>query len=163
MNIYFDTEFTAFLFDPALISIGMVADDGREFYAELNDTYDENICSNFVIANVLPILWGREYEIGIEDLAQKLKIWIESFDEPVTLWADAPSIDWAWVQQIFDQYASGWPENLDFKCRTTLGLATNRYHDACIEFWQSTMSGGAVEHHALWNAHCIRFSHRCDT
>ena len=162
MNIYFDTEFTDFLIDPALISIGFVTDDGREFYAELNDTYDEPMCSWFVIENVLPILWGKEYEISIDELALKLKAWIESFNEPVTLWADAPSFDWAWVFEIFDQSTCGWPVNLIRKCKNTLSLATNRYHNAFEDYWLLNKEIGAVQHHALWDARCIRFAHQSD-
>lgn len=33
-NVFIDTEFTDFL-DPQLISIGLVAESGEEFYAEL--------------------------------------------------------------------------------------------------------------------------------
>lgn len=55
MDIYFDTEFTDFVVDPALISIGFVSVNGKEFYAELNDTYREDECSDFVIENVLPV------------------------------------------------------------------------------------------------------------
>ncbi|SFJ84850.1 protein of unknown function [Paraburkholderia megapolitana] len=36
MRIFVDTEFTDFI-DCDLISIALVADDGREFYAERND------------------------------------------------------------------------------------------------------------------------------
>jgi len=162
MNIYFDTEFTDFLIDPALISIGFVADDGQEFYVELNDTYDESMCSWFVIENVLPILWGKDHEMSIEELAPKLKAWIESFDEPVTLWADAPSYDWGWLHEIFDQSNSGWPANLVRKCRNTLGLATSRYNYAYEDYWQSNKGIGAVRHHALWDARCIRFAHQFD-
>jgi hypothetical protein len=164
MNIYFDTEFTDFVLDPALISIGLVADDGREFYAELNDTYDEVMCSFFVLETVLPILWGKEYEMGIEDIAPRLKAWIESFDESVTLWADAPSFDWIWIQAIFASGACGWPANLVGKCQNTQIFENDnerfRYNNAYEEYWRSKKNDGAVQHHALWDARGIRHAHR---
>jgi hypothetical protein len=46
MNVFFDTEFSGIRNrnDPRyLISIGCVAQDGREFYAELTDTWDEHL------------------------------------------------------------------------------------------------------------------------
>ncbi|WP_434717222.1 hypothetical protein P5X00_39880 (plasmid) [Paraburkholderia sp. A2RO-4L] len=46
MRVYVDTEFTQFI-DCDLISIGLVADDGREFYGERAD-YDRASCSEFV-------------------------------------------------------------------------------------------------------------------
>jgi len=39
MRIFLDTEFTDFQ-NAHLISIGLVAEDGREFYAELFDGWD---------------------------------------------------------------------------------------------------------------------------
>lgn len=162
MNIYIDTEFTDFFINPALISIGMVADDRREFYAELNDTYDESMCSLFVIQTVLPILWGKEYEMDIGTLAGKLKAWIESFNEPVTLWADAPNYDWKWIAQIFDQSA-GWPVNLERKCKNTLILATASYQTFCDEYWRLSKNDSAVQHHALWDVRCIQYAHQIDS
>ena len=35
MNIFFDTEFTGLRKDTTLISIGMIAENGKTFYAEL--------------------------------------------------------------------------------------------------------------------------------
>lgn len=56
MLIFLDTEFTDFV-RPDLISIALVAEDGREFYAERTD-YHRDACSAFVRENVVPFL-GR--------------------------------------------------------------------------------------------------------
>lgn len=56
MLIFLDTEFTDF-FDPVLISLGMAAETGEEFYAEV--PYPEKGCSAFVREAVIPLL-GRE-------------------------------------------------------------------------------------------------------
>ena len=56
MLIFLDTEFTKFSY-PDLISLALVAEDGREFYAERTD-YRQNECSAFVQETVLPLL-GR--------------------------------------------------------------------------------------------------------
>lgn len=37
MKIFFDTEFTGLHKDTTLISLGMISEDGRRFYAEFND------------------------------------------------------------------------------------------------------------------------------
>lgn len=59
MYIFFDTEFTNFT-NPQLISIGLAAEDGQEFYCELTDTWTLPECSLFVVGWVLPWLsWGR--------------------------------------------------------------------------------------------------------
>ena len=55
MRIFLDTEFTC-LVRPQLISIGMVSEDGQEFYRELKDTWTLAGCSLFVLGWVLPWL-----------------------------------------------------------------------------------------------------------
>ena len=37
MKVFFDTEFTGLYKDTNLISIGLVSEDGKEFYAEIDD------------------------------------------------------------------------------------------------------------------------------
>ena len=164
MEIYLDTEFTDFAVDSALISIGFVSVDGKEFYAELNDTYCEDKCSDFVIENVLPILNGKAVEISWNDLAPKLKTWIESFDEPATLWADGIEFDWAWIIEIFSNSKCGWPGNMARGCNSTGNLAADeqqeRYYRAYEDFWLENQARGAVQHHALWDARCILHAHQ---
>jgi len=44
VNVYFDCEFSDLIgikHDPCLISIGLVASNGKEFYAELSDTWEK--------------------------------------------------------------------------------------------------------------------------
>lgn len=55
MRVFLDTEFTC-LARPQLISIGLVSEDGREFYRELKDTWTLAGCSLFVLGWVLPLL-----------------------------------------------------------------------------------------------------------
>lgn len=51
---FLDTEFTDFN-SPQLISLAIVGEDGREFYAEVSD-FDRALCSDFVRQTVLPQL-----------------------------------------------------------------------------------------------------------
>lgn len=53
MRIYFDTEFSS-LWDPQLISVGMVAEDGRSCYVEL--LHDTKRNSRFTSEVVMPLL-----------------------------------------------------------------------------------------------------------
>lgn len=52
MNLYFDTEFTGLHKDTTLISIGIVSDDERSFYAEFTD-YDKSQCDDWIKENVV--------------------------------------------------------------------------------------------------------------
>ena len=54
LHLFVDTEFTDFL-NCDLISIAIVAADGREFYGERSD-FDQGSCSEFVRAAILPQL-----------------------------------------------------------------------------------------------------------
>ena len=92
MLIFLDTEFTK-LERPDLISLALVADDGREFYAERND-YDPKQCSDFVRQTVLPLL---ERVPGAAcsrmDLTLRLRDWVGQFSEPATFVFDSEK-DW---------------------------------------------------------------------
>ncbi|SHJ16147.1 hypothetical protein SAMN02745165_01654 [Malonomonas rubra DSM 5091] len=61
MRIFVDTEFSS-LEKPKLISIGMVSEDGHEFYRELTDGWKLVECTMFVVAWVLP--WLSEGRVG---------------------------------------------------------------------------------------------------
>lgn len=156
INIFFDTEFTDInpMTTPALISIGVVAPDGREFYAELIDTYTKDMCSAFVIENVLPLLDDGDCRMFEAQLAVRLKDWIEKLgEEEVVLHSDSPSHDWPLVASIFDEY--GWPANLLRKCGE-IGFKSpskwRKYQAGLATFWKDH---SAQQHHALVDARSL--------
>ena len=126
MRVFLDTEFTDFVgvvHDPALISIGLVTEDGKyTFYVELTDNYTEDMCSYFVIENVLPLLDAPPLDSSnlnlrninakatISECRKLLKAWIGLFDEQVQVCCDAPNYDWAFFKSILD--GDIWPQNL---------------------------------------------------
>lgn len=60
MKVFFDTEFTGLHKDTTLISIGLVDENGRTFYAEFSD-YDESQCDKWIRDNVIKHLkWSTE-------------------------------------------------------------------------------------------------------
>ena len=78
MRIFVDAEFTDFI-DCDLISIALVADDGREFYGERSD-YDEASCSAFVREAVLPQLGQFPDRVFTrESLRAELLAWLDQF------------------------------------------------------------------------------------
>jgi len=94
MRLFVDTEFTDLL-DCELVSIGIVSEDGREFYAERNDV-DLARCGDFCRVAVLPQL-GRDADlIGTEaEVSARLKVWLAQFETvaPVLVSVDHPT-DW---------------------------------------------------------------------
>lgn len=60
MKIFFDTEFTGLHKNTTLISIGLVDENDRTFYAEFSD-YDECQCDDWIYENVIKHLkWSKE-------------------------------------------------------------------------------------------------------
>ena len=149
--IFFDTEFTGIILDPRLISIGLVSECGREFYAELSDTYEVNQCEPFVLEAVLPHLHGGDALMTMGKLSLRLGNWIEGFDEAVQLATDSLSWDWPWIQEIFCEPYT-WPENLDGK-----PLILDQSPDFNIAK-ENAFAGGLRRHHALDDAEANRLS-----
>ena len=101
-KLFFDTEFTGLHKDTTLVSIGIVSDCGRTFYAESTD-YDEKQIDNWIHDNVmnrLRYLNPRSKEISlphitgsdnvsmcgsIEDIRAQLEKWMLSFNDKIAL------------------------------------------------------------------------------
>ena len=155
-SVFFDTEFSTIERNgsPALISIGCVDQDGREFYAELVDTWHPSNCSAFVISTVLPLLDGGECRTTEAELAVSLKAWIESLTTQVIMRSDNPQFDWPWVEHLFIFYGL-WPVNLRKKCGTIYfdhEYQIHRYEAAMGQYWHEYATR---QHHALVDAKCL--------
>ena len=158
-NIFFDTEFTDFRPNfHHLISIGMVAQDGREIYFELLDTWATHQCSQFVIGEVLPLLDNDVFHKE-QDVAERLQAWIEGFGDEVevVLRSDSQQVDWDFVAEMFQFYGC-WPKNMRRKCGTIYfdnHHLVHRYQSGLAEFWKSNKTR---EHHALVDARSLAFA-----
>jgi hypothetical protein len=128
MKVFFDTEFTGLHKNTTLISIGLIAENGKTFYAEINNydklQVDEWIKQN-VIANLkfndipygtcipkIPICLTDKYEMksNSSEVAECLKIWLEQFDE-VEMWSDCLSYDWVLFNHLYG-HAFNIPKNV---------------------------------------------------
>lgn len=115
MLIFFDTEFTSLHIKSKLISIGLISEDGREFYAEMTDTYLWFHCSDWVKENVLTLLDAPESQrMTRDEMALQLHAWLEGFGEPVTLACDSMECDWKWILKLYPT-SEQWPTNLALK------------------------------------------------
>jgi hypothetical protein len=114
-RIFFDMEFTGLQQNATPVSLGMITEDGRTFYAEFTD-YDRSQVSPWIEKNVianllipfeigeLPILktadeWqirGRRAEVSIF-----LREWLSQFDE-VEIWGDCLPYDWVIFCELFE-------------------------------------------------------------
>lgn len=141
MLIFFDTEFTDLCPSAKLISIGCIAEDGREFYAESAEfRLDE--CSDFVRENVIPLLDSQPTEL--HQISEKLRSWLTGIGEPITLVCDSETWDWRWIQMLF---GSSWPDCLAHKPLVQQESEPPFPHPDALR-----------EHHALDNAKALKNS-----
>lgn len=110
MKIFFDTEFTGLHQKTTLISIGMVAEDGRELYCELCD-YDESQIDNWLRVNVIANLYQTN-RINTESLAKAIEGFIEPY-ESVEMWSDCLAYDWVLFNQIWG-HAFNIPKKINY-------------------------------------------------
>ncbi|NOT18479.1 MAG: hypothetical protein HOP20_10520 [Sulfuriferula sp.] len=149
MLIFFDTEFTGLEVEPSLISIGLISQDGREFYAELSDTYQMSDCNEFVQEAVLPYLTGGDVLIPMRELTIRLASWLTNFKEPIQLCTDSIAWDWPWILELFADCGT-WPKNMS---RTPKELHQSRRFNIVVE---RSFQNGLRRHHALDDAKANR-------
>ena len=169
MKIFFDTEFTGLYQGTTLISIGCVADNGREFYAEFTD-YDESQVDDWTKENVIAhLLYSdsapRSYTDGAHTgrvgdrgyIAQQLERWFKSFDvDRFEMWADCLAYDWVLFCQLWG-HAFNIPKSIFYMPFDIVTLMKVNGIDPNInreEFALSSPSGDVPEnkHNSLWDA-----------
>ncbi len=119
-KIFFDTEFTGLHQNTTLISIGLIAETGQTFYAELTD-YDKSQIDEWLQTNVIENLLlspqdncanNNEWKLLADSKSVKeaLTVWLSQF-ESVEIWSDCLSYDWVLFNQIFG-HAFNIPKNV---------------------------------------------------
>ena len=126
MRIWIDCEWNDW--QGNLISMALVAEDGREFYEELRCLYP----TKWVFDNVMPHLHGKaitHYEFG-----SKLRRFLEQFDE-IAIIAD-------------------WPEDIKHFCDALIIGPGQCLLDPIkfMSFVRPIKSQSEIPHHALWDA-----------
>lgn len=164
-KVFFDTEFTDLLGitqDPALISIGLITEDGkRTFYAELTDTYTVGQCSDFVRVAVLPLLDAPELSGELDYTAIYARVtatecrallaqWLEHAGTHTEFWSDAPPYDWHFVIELFHDHI--WPKGLAHVPKSCLPteVASLPSYSRCVEARYANQK--FRRHHALDDA-----------
>lgn len=160
MRYFFDTEFIEDGKTIDLISIGIVAEDGREYYA-ISTEFDEDKASPWVKDNVLthlPTNWIKknvfiQVPYGDDDAwrsRQQIKQEILEFAPPDSkpeFWAYYADYDWVAFCQLFGtmmDLPSGYP----MYCRDLKQLMDERS--------LSCPAQSSDEHHALNDARWVR-------
>lgn len=162
MKIFFDTEFTGLHQNTTLISIGMVAEDGRKFYAEFND-YDKTQIDSWLQTNVIDnLLYDGRHESDTQDwfhwgdknfIKEKLTQWLSQFDK-VEMWSDCLAYDWVLFCQIFG-HAFNIPKNVYYIPFDICALMFAKGVDADINREKFAEVDG-MKHNALHDAEVIK-------
>ncbi|QXN70056.1 hypothetical protein INTERNEXUS_15 [Bacillus phage vB_BspM_Internexus] len=127
-KIFFDTEFTGLHQETSLISIGLVAENGRSFYAEFND-YNKDQVDEWLQENVIDKLLYNGYNQfnnfksnrddytvtmkgNSKEIKEALETWLEQFDY-IDMWSDCLSYDWILFNNLFGS-AFDIPDNINY-------------------------------------------------
>jgi len=159
MRIFLDTEFTDFNESECdLISIGLVADDGREFYAELTD-YRQEVCTDFVREIVLPLLKQHKGTIlgNRLQVAKELAEWLEHYrkhDECIICFDY--NTDWDLMRNMLLLL----PEDMLPDFLTTKNIWGDIDKMAIDYYWLEADCLGHKPHHALWDARGNKYAYR---
>ena len=176
MKIFFDTEFTGLYKDTTLISIGLVSEDNRQFYAELSD-FDADQCNEWIMENVVNHLYEKDrgkkdstyipnYHIGGKyEVAKMLGNWFSQFDS-VELVSDVCHYDMVLLIDLFGD-AFLLPENVCAACYDINQDIARKYNlsmkdafdksreDILYENYKETKITGD-KHNSLYDAKVIR-------
>ncbi len=160
MKYFYDTEFIENGRTIELLSIGIVAEDGRELYCENMDA-DYSDASTWVKDNVLPHLWSRQQDKAIhnewilnpnhwgglldrEDIAREIKKFCdpEKYGKP-EFWGYYADYDHVVLCQLFGtmmQLPCGWP------------MYTRDIKQLCDDLGNPSLPDQSEEHNALSDA-----------
>lgn len=168
-KIFFDCEFTGLHQNTTLISIGLISECGKTFYAELTD-YDKTQIDDWLQKNVIDNLVLNEIEHGLLSpynkeraefkgnslcLKELLKYWLSQF-ESIEIWSDCLSYDWVLFNQIFG-HAFNIPKNVHYIPFDICTAFKMKGIDPDIS--REDFIGGSVEgnkHNALYDAKVIK-------
>lgn len=160
VRLFLDTEFTHFgtpgKSDARLLSIALIDEEGRSFYAECTGWQPQD-CSDFVRSHVLPVLDHTPEDV--QDIAHKLYAFLSVYDH-VVVHCDYPG-DWHWLLWLLafgSKTGDVWPGALHHEAyfvdtRDWSGRA-RQVAQQSLQKWFGTYT----QHHALNDANGLRYA-----
>lgn len=166
-KIFFDTEFTGLHQNTTLISIGLVSECGKTFYAELND-YDKNQIDDWLKDNIIKNLYFNdihdityilknntiEMKGNLLNLKKELIQWLSQF-ENIEIWSDCLAYDWVLFNNIFGT-AFDIPKNIYYIPFDICTLMKIKNVDPDINREEFCGADNNKKHNALWDAQVIK-------
>lgn len=144
MLVFLDTEFSDLLL-PELISIGLIDEDGRSLYLEL-DNIGPSVCSKFVQESVWPLLGGPK--VSPPHASDLLAEYFAPYTGNLALWTDAPSFDIKMLNVVA-------PEDLRFRV-APFEFETEKQRQLYLKESERGFLEGLRRHHALDDAKAAR-------
>jgi hypothetical protein len=141
-----DTEFNEDGKTIELISIALVSEDGREFYA-VSSEFNPESCNDWVKENVLPLLPGER--MSRAEIAEKIKTLLLEDGAKPEIWAYFADYDWVAFCQLFGPMIN-LPTGFPMWCRDL----KQRMTDFGVEKNELPKQTGAV-HSALEDARWV--------
>jgi len=119
MKIYLDTEFIERPNTIELISIGLIREDGKEYYA-ISSEFNPDNASLWVKENVLDILEADVPRKSIETIRNEILAFTDDLKkEKIEFWGYFPSYDWVvfcWIFGTMEKLPANYPKYcLDLK------------------------------------------------
>lgn len=172
-KLFFDTEFTGLHQKTTLISIGIVSDCGKEFYAEFTD-YDHNQIDDWIEQNVINNLHYPDGDVSdcivtedrpndmlvygnSKEIKFYLEKWLSQF-EKVEMWSDCLAYDWMLFNNIFGD-AFKIPENvyyIPFDICTLFRMKKINPDISREKFAKINPEKAKEKHNALYDAKVIK-------
>jgi hypothetical protein len=124
MRLFFDFEFTSLVPNTTPISVGVVADNGKSFYAEFTD-YNRDLVDDWIQENVIDNLLFSELKSDIwitgdyfymkgtrQEVSSAFIKWLDQFNH-VEFWGDTLSYDGVLLNDLMGG-ALSIPSNVDY-------------------------------------------------
>jgi len=170
MKIFFDTEFTGLHQNTTLISIGIIDENNKTFYAEFSD-YDRTQLDVWLKDNIIKnLLFNGDQEVLCNDdilsdyftmkgstllIREYLTKWI-SIRGNIEIWSDCLSYDWVLFNQLWG-HAFKIPKNIYYIPFDICTLMKIKGVDPDInrEYF-AEISNNKKKHNSLWDASIIK-------
>lgn len=171
-KVFFDTEFTGLHKDTTLISVGLISECGKTFYAEFTD-YDKSQITPWIQECVIRKLHltqegchgdydNMNVKGNSEFIKEKLEDWLYQFDL-VEMWSDCLAYDWVLFNHIFGT-AFDIPKTVYYIPFDICTLFKLKGIDPDISrekfaFNEDNPYNKMAKHNALWDAQVIKMCH----
>ncbi len=155
-RIFLDTEFTQFR-DGRLLSLGLVADDGHEFYVEIADPARHAEASEFC-KDVVIRQFGLATGAAVRDDAAagaRLAAWLAAFEPPIAIAYDY-KLDWRFFEGAL-RAAGQWQALAStLRAEDVAGIAAPGTPGEAAQNAVFEASSSPCRHHALVDARALR-------